>query len=549
MNITKLMRVYSLTLAALIGVNANASNVDLNTARMTANNFLKHHSSAPGSFKAPALADIKLAHAEASSVDHSANAYYAFNIDGGGFVIVSGEDRASQVLGFSDKGRLDFNNMPDNLKALLNDYKRQIEYLQAHPAMKVNQRLMSENNEIILEPLIKTTWGQQMPYYLQCPMYKGNYCKVGCSGVQMAQILNYWQYPTTCGPIAGYYCSLISMTLEDLPETTFDYSKMLNSYCHWDYDLGETVQDVYTDEQVQEVAKLCRYVGQAARMSYSVGSSSTNGYKLAGMKSLGYNSNARIVYRTAYTTEKWERMMRTELDAGRPIMYSAKHVGQTSVSHSFIMDGYDSNGYFHINLGWYGVNDGWFLSTAIITTTLDGSYRDYGANNSMYLDMEPPVYCKVITKDIDAEREFLLQGGILHPRATGVNLYTTYSDVDLVFTLTDQEGNVVATSDPIHVNKVDFVQRSDILGSILLPTDLADGAYEVQFNYLIDGTMTAIGNSLGKLNVVGKFAKFDAKFNIDDVTTVIDYLFTGTPTGNVQVNIDDVTTLIDLIFN
>ena len=119
MNITKLMRVYSLTLAALIGVNANASNVDLNAARMTANNFLKHHSSAPGSLKAPALADINLAHAEASSVDHSANAYYAFNIDGGGFVIVSGEDRASQVLGFSDKGRLDFNNMPDNLKALL----------------------------------------------------------------------------------------------------------------------------------------------------------------------------------------------------------------------------------------------------------------------------------------------------------------------------------------------------------------------------------------------------------------------------------------------
>ena len=549
MNITKLMRVYSLTLAALIGVNANASNVDLNAARMTANNFLKHHSSAPGSFKAPALADIKLAHAEASSVDHSANAYYAFNIDGGGFVIVSGEDRASQVLGFSDKGRLDFNNMPDNLKALLNDYKRQIEYLQAHPSLNVPQRRFSENNEVILEPLIKTTWGQQLPYYLQCPMYKGNYCKVGCSGVQMAQILNYWQYPTTCGPIAGYYCSLISMTLEDLPETTFDYSKMLNSYCHWDYDLGETVQDVYTDEQVQEVAKLCRYVGQAAKMSYSVSSSSTNGYKLAGMKSLGYNSNARIVYRTAYTTEKWERMMRTELDAGRPIMYSGKHEGQTNISHSFIMDGYDSNGYFHINLGWYGVNDGWFLSTAIITTNLNGSYRDYGANNSMYLDMEPPVYCKVITKDIDAEHEFLLQGGILHPRATGVNLYTTYSDVDLVFTLTDQEGNVVATSDPIHVNKNEFVQRSDILGSILLPTDLADGAYEVQFNYLIDDTMTAIGNSLGKLNVVGKFAKFDAKFNIDDVTTVIDYLFTGTPTGNVQVNIDDVTTLIDLIFN
>lgn len=547
MDYKKLIRGGLLALATIMAMNSSAANVDLNAARSTANNFLKFRSAASGTLKAPALADFRLSHVEASSVGHNANAYYVFNIDGGGFVIVSGDDRASQVLGFSDKGQLDFNNMPDNLKALLNDYKRQIEYLQAHPSLNVPQRQISENYEVILEPLIKTTWGQQMPYYLQCPMYQGKYCKVGCSGVQMAQILYYWQYPKTCGSIAGYYCSLISTTLEELPETTFDYSKMLHSYCHWDYDLGETVQDVYTDEQAQEVAKLCRYVGQAAKMSYSVGSSSTNGQKLAGMINFGYNSNAKAVYRTAYTTERWESLMRTELDAGRPIMYGAKHVGTASASHAFIFDGYDNNGYFHINLGWYGVNDGWFLTTAIITTNLEGSYREYGSNHYMLIDMEPPVYCKVIAKNIDAEREFLLQGGVLHLCATDVNLYTTYSDVDLVFTLTDHEGKIVATSDPIHVNKNEFVQRSDIYGAITLPTDLADGAYEVHFNYVIDGTISTIDSSLGKLNVVGKFAKFDAMFNIDDVTTVIDYLFNGTPTGSVPVNIDDATAIIDLI--
>ena len=549
MNITKFLSVSLIVLATVIGFNMNAANVDVNAARLAANNFLKLRCATPGSLKAPALADLRLAHAEASSVDRSANAYYAFNIDGGGFVIVSGDDRASQVLGFSDKGRLDFNNMPDNLMALLNDYKKQIEYLQAHPSLNVPQRRISENTEVIVEPLTKTQWGQLMPYYLQCPMYRGYYCKVGCAGVQMAQILYYWEFPKTCGPIAGYTCSLISTTLEDLPETTFDYSKMLLSYCHWDFDLGETVQDVYTDEQAQEVAKLCRYVGQAAKMSYAVGGSSTDGNKkLNGMKTLGYNSSAKNLSRTsAYTTESWENLMRAELDAGRPIMYGAKHVGNTSVSHAFIFDGYDSNDYFHINLGWFGVNDGWFLTTAIITTTLTGDYRDYGANHYMFVDMAPPVYCKVIVQDIDAESDLLILGETLHSQATGVSLYTTFSDVDMTFTLADQEGNRVATSEPINIVKSEFVQRSNINGAITLPTTLNDGTYDLQFNYLMDGTETTVGTSQGKLTVSGKFAKFNTKFTIGDVITLIDYLLVGTPSSSLQVTIDDVTSLIDVI--
>lgn len=545
----RLMRVSLVTLAAMIGLNANTTNVDLASARSIASSFLKLRTAVPGAFNAPALADLKLAHAEASSVDKSANAYYAFNIDGGGFVIISGDDRASQVLGFSDKGRIDFANMPDNLRALLDGYKRQIEYLQLHPSTKVASRRISENSEIIVEPLIKTEWGQQMPYFLQCPTYQGQHCKVGCSGVQMAQILYYWQYPTTCGPIASYTCSMISTTLEELPVTTFDYSKMLHSYCHWDYDLGETVQDDYTEEQVQEVAKLCRYVGQAAKVSYSLSSSFTNGSnKLAGMKKLGYNPNAKsLSYTSSYTTESWERLMRAELDAGRPIMYGAKHVGTASTSHAFIFDGYDNNGYFHINFGWYGVNNGWFLTTAIITTTLDGSYRDYGSNHYMFTNMEPPEYCKVIAKDIDAEGGLLLLGGLLQPRASRVNLYTTYSDVDLSFALTDQEGNRVATSDLIHVVKNDFVQRSDIYSTITLPTTMADGTYDLQFNYLVNGTASTIDISQGKLIVIGKFAKYNAPFNIEDVTTAIDYLLNGTAADNVELSIDDVIMLIDHI--
>ena len=67
---------------------------------------------------APAVADLKLAYAMPSKVDRNACAYYAFNIDGGGFIIVAGEDRANQVLGYSDHGRLDANNLPKAVKLL-----------------------------------------------------------------------------------------------------------------------------------------------------------------------------------------------------------------------------------------------------------------------------------------------------------------------------------------------------------------------------------------------------------------------------------------------
>ena len=551
MTMKNLLNACVMALITLIGLNANGANVDVNHARLTANNFMKRHTPATGSLRAPAITDLKLAHAEASSVDRSANAYYAFNIDGGGFIIVSGEDRASQVLGYSDQGRLDFNNLPENLMGLLDYYKCQIEYLQAHPALNVPKRLTSDNGDVIVEPMIKTLWGQGTPYNMMCPLANtGKPCKVGCSGVQMSQICGYWQYPVTCGPLPAYYCSRLLITLEELPETTFDYSKMLPSYCHWDYDLGKEVQDTYTDEEVQEVAKLCRYVGHAAKMNYgATGSASDATKKLAGMKTLGYNPDAKTVYATSYTTEKWEELMRNELDAGRPIMYGAKNAAiQTSTSHAFIMDGYDSNGYFHINMGWYGHGNGWYLTTAIITTTLDGSYRDYGANQYMYINIEPTDYCKVLAKGLDAEDELLLLGSAFCPVATGVNIYTSHNDVDLSFTLTDQDGNCVATSDPINILKSDFVQRSNVGGSIQLPTDLAPGTYNVQFNYIVDGEQIQVETPECQLTVAGKFAKFNDGFTIDDVTAVIDWLLKGKP-NNVNLVIDDLTMLIDLLLN
>ena len=550
MIINCLKRVLAVALFAIIGINMGATNIDNYTARMTANRFLKQRVASPGSINAPTLADLKLVHVESSSVDRNANAYYAFNVNGGGFVIVAGDDRISQVLGFSDEGQLDFRHLPENMKALLDFYKEEIEYLQANPKLKVPKRT-SNNRNVIVEPLVTAHFGQLMPYYLQCPMSDSLYSRVGCSGAQMAQIVHYWQYPTTCGPLPAYYCPKLHITIEELPATTFDYSKMLTSYCHWDSHQKVLIQDSYTEEQANEVAKLCRYVGQAAKMNYSPTGSGTDGFrKLAAMKILGYNPDAISVARDdGYTTEEWESLMRAELDAGQPIMYGGKN-GVGGAGHAYIFDGYDSEGYFHINWGWYGVNDGWFLTTALATTYYTGSGpRNYNVDQYMFLGIRPPFYCNVNAQNINTNDGFFLMGGLfnLQVHATDVNISTSYDALDLVFTITDANDNIVAASDTINVLKSDFTQHSNINSAIAFPESLTEGTYNLNFNYIVDNKLNTIASIQGELYIAGRLAKFNSPFNMDDLTDLINILVFG---NNTQFRMDDLTSLINyLVFH
>ena len=110
MKILRIMSSMAIATVAALTFSAQAASVDVTTARMEANNFVKSKMASKGMFNAPATADLKLAHAEASSVE--GNAYYVFNIQGGGWVIIAGDDRAKQVLAYGDKGNIDMNNLP-----------------------------------------------------------------------------------------------------------------------------------------------------------------------------------------------------------------------------------------------------------------------------------------------------------------------------------------------------------------------------------------------------------------------------------------------------
>lgn len=555
MNIKNLINLCVLTCLTATSLFVGAATIDVNTARSTASNYLKlYASNTPGSLRAPATSDIKLAYSEASSAISGASAYYAFNIDGGGFIIVAGEDRAYPVLGYSDQGHLDYNNLPDNFKALMRSYKEEIEYLQAHPELKVTPAVRT-NRGTGVAPLIKSNWGQEMPYYLQCPVYNGEYCVVGCVATAMAQVMYYWRYPVSCNSVGSYYCYDIGQTIPALPATTFDYNKMLPSYCHWDWDRSELIQDTYTDEQAQEVAKLSRYCGQAVDMGYSPeGSGAYTFDQLSAMIDFGYSSDARDVEKNGwwgmtenYTTAEWEAMIREELDMRYPILYAAND--PQAGGHAFICDGYNSEGLFHFNFGWYGTCDGWYVSTALNMTHRDGEVLHFNSSHEMLLGVVPPTYCLISADRLSATDELLVLGDAMPVQASNVEFMTSYSSFNLVFTLANAENKSKASSQAINIVTADFEQGSNVSSIINLPTTVESGIYSLQFRYY-QGSSARVSTPIecenGQLTVVGHLARYNTPFTINDVTTAIDWLLTGEKPG---LTIGDITDLIDVLLS
>ena len=323
------------------------------------------------------------------------DAFFVFNADdNGGFVIVSGDDRTTEILGYSKTGNFNIEQIPENLKWWLDGYIRQIEALGTtlKPAVKSNTRFSAA-----IAPLIKTKWNQYDPYNYMCPDGNGNdyndvgydpnnRCITGCVATAMAQVMYYWKWPESCSGVDGY-TSYYGTSLKALPATTFKWDQMKTTY-------GKNE----TGAAAEAVAKLMRYCGQAVKMDYSVEFSSAylQTSALAGV--FNYSKNLCELFRDGYTTSRWESLVYEELAKGRPVLYGG--LTKNDEGHQFIVDGYDGNGLFHMNWGWGGLSDDYFvLSIADPDNQGAGGSASNGAyqyEQSAIFGVQPPVAGEVM---------------------------------------------------------------------------------------------------------------------------------------------------------
>jgi len=282
-------------------------------------------------------------------------AAYVFSRGNEGFMVLAADDIAAPLLGYSDQSNFDPENMPANLRAWLAFYADEIAWARQNGVATYSAPAQSARaDRPAIAPLLKTTWDQGAPYNSLLPKVGSTQVVTGCVATAMAQIMNYHQWPQ--GPGTG--SASVSVTGSgtysmDFSQTTFDWANMLDRYT-----------SSATQAQKDAVGLLMKACGFSVKMNYSTSMSGAV-QSLVGsalINNFGYDKGVIDVKRELYTSTQWNDLIYDQISKKLPVQYG----GQSSKGgHSFVCDGYSENNYFHINWGWGGMSDGYYLLSAL----------------------------------------------------------------------------------------------------------------------------------------------------------------------------------------
>ncbi len=274
----------------------------------------------------------------------------------GGFAFIANDDRFSAVLGYSDC-KYDENNLPPAM----------LWWMEAINASLDKALESGEQPEMApptdfgypeaVESLVKTKWNQGTPYNNKCPTYTSGtttqHYVTGCVATSMSQVMKYHNYPAQGKATTVSYLfypngsSENGVTARAYLGVTYDWANMIDNY----------EQTSYTTTQANAVATLMFNNGAAINMQYSKNGSSAYSNDAATALKTYFSYSTKFMYRNIYSTKEWMDNIYNELSKGFPIIYGG---ASSSGGHSFVLDGYDSNGLVHVNWGWGGSGDGYF---------------------------------------------------------------------------------------------------------------------------------------------------------------------------------------------
>lgn len=296
------------------------------------------------------------------------DAYYVFNNDAGGFVIIAGDDAVTPVLGYTSTGSFDAENLPDGLKDLLKSYERQIAALgDNYVANQTATRAAFTG-----EKLLKTAeWNQMAPFNKYTP---SNYV-TGCVATAGAIVMKHHGYPAKGTGSHSY---------------TWNGKTLTANFGH-DYDWASmpVKYDGTNDADFDGVARLMSDLGVAVEMNYAKdGSGSYIGDLVTALqKYYGYSKLSHLMAIEDVGAEAWNGRLREEIDANRPVLYAASD--PTRGGHAFVIDGYKDES-FSVNWGWGGYCDGFYQIGALNPESEGMPTGDkYNVGQSAVFGMEP----------------------------------------------------------------------------------------------------------------------------------------------------------------
>ena len=389
-----------LALVLMVAMPMMAERVTPETARKAATTFLNNNGA-----KAAQLTDL-------SKIAGFPN-LYIFTAEQG-FVVMAADDCVQPILGYSLDGHFSTNDMPESLRWWLQGYSDEIQSAidsKAKASAKTAKQWkeLAEGNTkagraaTLVAPLIQTKWNQNKYYNNLCPPVSDGIdgrAYTGCVATAMAQIMKYWNYPSS--GIGSHSYSWNGQTLSaNFGETTYDWNNMADYYEY--YYVNGTDQyanwlPVPSAEEIAAVATLMYHCGVSVDMIYggssTGGSAAPNAYVANALKTyFNYKNTAHYEQKSSnstinYTDAEWITMLKADLDANRPIQYGGLDPNGNG-GHAFVCDGYNSDDYFHFNWGWAGRYNGYFSINNLDTGANSG---EAGAGNGVYTRDQEAVF-------------------------------------------------------------------------------------------------------------------------------------------------------------
>lgn len=296
------------------------------------------------------------------------DAYYVFNNDAGGFVIIAGDDAVTPVLGYTSTGSFDAENLPDGLKDLLKSYERQIAALGDNYVANQTATRTAFTGEKLLNT---AKWNQGNPFNKYTP---NNYV-TGCVATAGAIVMKHHGYPAKGTGSHSYTWNGKTWTANF--EHTYDWASM------------PAIYDGTNDAAFDGVARLMADLGVAVEMNYAKdGSGSYIGDLVTALqKYYGYSKLSHLMAIEDVGAEAWNVKLRAEIDANRPVLYAASD--PSGSGHAFVIDGYKDES-FSVNWGWGGSCDGFYQIGALNPESAGKPMGDkYNVGQSAVFGMEP----------------------------------------------------------------------------------------------------------------------------------------------------------------
>lgn len=302
-------------------------------------------------------------------------AFYLFdNVSGPGFVIVSGEESARTILGYSFDNDLDVNDLPPHFVSWMDALSDQIEFIRKHPSSRPAN--VAANVGQIVTKLQTALWNQDDPFNRQCPKDGAMTSITGCVSTATAIVMRYHKWPDAgTGTLPAY--TTVSKGI-NVPE------RSLGTAYDWDQMPLEYNRGQYTENQAEQVSRLMSDCGSMVQMDYTSEASAASEYNIPATLPvyMKYDTSIGVYSRGAYSASEWHSMLEKEIKTNGPVIYSGR---STSSGHCFVLDGYTTEHYYSVNWGWGGNNNGYFALDAMDSSS---SYEPYNYMQTAILNVK-----------------------------------------------------------------------------------------------------------------------------------------------------------------